>query len=63
MMTNTEEMTVHCTPEESQQRVNFCQICENLTFDENNFTMCKETGCNINLMSTFKFKTCPKENW
>jgi hypothetical protein len=58
---NDEE--IYCTPEESFNRVEFCKGCENLEIIEHGITKCKETNCNINLMSTFKFKSCPKGNW
>lgn len=58
---NDEEL--YCTVEEVFARVEFCKVCENFDIDEQGLTKCKETGCNINMMSSFKFKSCPKGNW
>ena len=58
------EDRVNCTPEESESRVSFCRGCENFYIDEtDNNTKCKGTGCNISLMISFLFKSCPKGNW
>lgn len=46
-----------------QERLEFCKQCENFSFNENQITYCKETGCLINLMISDECKPCPKGNW
>jgi hypothetical protein len=57
------EIIITCTQEESAQRVTECSKCVNFIFDENQNTKCSSSGCNISLMTTFKFKQCPLEKW
>ena len=54
---------VECTPEESALRLDLCKNCVNFVFDEDNNTICSGTGCNISLMTTYNFKSCPLEKW
>jgi hypothetical protein len=56
-------IVVNCTIEESEERVAECSKCVNFIFDENGITKCSASGCNISLMTTFKFKQCPLEKW
>lgn len=51
-----------CTPEESQERLNFCLSCEEMD-KEQELTRCKMCSCLINYVTTIKFKECPKGNW
>lgn len=53
---------VECTSEESAVRRSICVTCEKFSIN-NGHTICSETGCNISLMVTFKFKECPLEKW
>lgn len=59
----TFDSEINCTPEEIETRLNFCKVCPNLAFDEKQFTKCSKSGCLINLMTSFKFKSCPEGNW
>lgn len=56
------EPDIACTPDESETRLEFCKNCDNFIIEEGT-TRCKSSGCLINLMTTFKFKTCPKGFW
>jgi hypothetical protein len=51
-----------CESHEIENRLNICKKCVNFSY-ENNVTVCKLTGCNINLMTTAKFKICPIKEW
>jgi hypothetical protein len=57
------EFITECSPGEVQQRLSACQGCPNFLIDTDNHTKCKGTGCNISLMTTYKFKMCPLEKW
>lgn len=52
-----------CTFEEKETRLSSCKQCESFKVNDKTFTECAETGCLINLMITFKFKTCPIGKW
>lgn len=52
---------LECPPEEKARRLKNCQSCKNFVVAEQ--TVCSATGCNISLMTTFKFKTCPIRRW
>ncbi len=52
-----------CNEQESAERLQNCQQCENLILNDSGFTQCSVTGCLINLMTTFRFKSCPKGFW
>jgi|688.fasta_scaffold649978_2 hypothetical protein len=52
-----------CTIEESESRLALCKPCENFFIDTDNHTKCRGSGCNISLMTTYKFKQCPLEKW
>lgn len=52
---------ISCSEEETSQRLSFCKVCEHMKI--NQFTECELSGCQISLMTTIKFKECPKGNW
>jgi|688.fasta_scaffold158047_3 hypothetical protein len=52
---------VACSFDETQTRLSFCKICPHLIINE--YTKCELSGCHINLMSSIKFKECPKGHW
>jgi hypothetical protein len=56
------DLGVECSPEQTANRLSICKNCENFNFNEIH-TICKSTGCNISLMTTFSFKQCPLEKW
>lgn len=62
-MSNNQLDDVICTDEERSNRLEQCKLCENFTINDDGLTQCSASGCLINLMTTFKFKTCPKGNW
>lgn len=56
------EPEIVCTPEESNARLQFCKNCDSFAIADET-TKCTSSGCLINLMTTFKFKQCPKGIW
>lgn len=57
----TEELT--STPEVVQQRLTVCSTCEHRVSDAMQIPMCNLCGCNIVMMATMNFKTCPIGLW
>ena len=53
---------VICSAAESEIRLSHCKLCDQFT-QSSEFTICAATQCNISLMTTIKFKLCPKEFW
>jgi hypothetical protein len=60
--TGTSVEDVICTPEETTNRLTTCTNCVDLT-QANEVTICRLSSCNISLMTTFRFKQCPRGNW
>ena len=55
---------IHCSIEEADERLTVCKTCEKFTIaEEPPVTKCIESGCNISMMISFKFKQCPLEKW
>ena len=50
-------------PEVVQQRLTICNTCEHRVLDTNNIPTCNLCGCNITMMATINFKTCPIGLW
>ena len=46
-----------------QARLAICNTCENKIFDSSNIPICKLCNCNIRMMATVNFKTCPLGLW
>jgi hypothetical protein len=60
--TNNSTIDVICSIEEAAIRLEHCKTCDQFTHSSG-FTVCAATQCNISLMTTMKFKMCPKEFW
>ena len=56
------EIVINCTEEETINRLNICKNCDSFII-EDYVTKCVSSGCNISLMTTFKFKPCPLNKW
>lgn len=54
---------IECTELEHTSRLNYCKNCIAFKIKDDFLTECSECGCSISLMTTFKFKICPKGNW
>lgn len=48
--------------ETQQNRISVCKDCESFII-EDFVTKCSDCKCNISLLSTFQFKSCPKGKW
>lgn len=59
---NNPVIDIICTQEETETRLTHCKLCDQFT-QSSEVTICAATQCNISLMTTMKFKTCPKEIW
>jgi hypothetical protein len=49
--------------EETQRRLSFCINCEHLGHNESNVPICLECGCNMSMLTTMSFKSCPINKW
>ena len=53
---------VVCNTAETEMRLEHCKTCDQFT-QSLGVTLCAATQCNISLMTTMKFKMCPKDFW
>ena len=51
-----------CTEEQTSLRLNTCMKCDKFQVTDET-TKCSESGCNINLLITYTFKSCPLGKW
>ena len=54
---------IETTTEEQQNRLSICKDCENFSIIDNQFTICKEIGSGLSLVSLNKEMICPLEKW
>jgi recombinational DNA repair protein RecR len=59
---NSPVIDIICSTEETETRLGHCKKCDQFTHSSG-ATICATTQCNISLMTTMKFKMCPKEFW
>ena len=53
---------IECDEEVKNARLSSCISCDKFQVVED-ITKCSECGCNINLLITYTFKTCPIGKW
>jgi len=51
-----------CTEQETALRLNTCMKCDKFQVTDDT-TKCSESGCNINILITYTFKSCPLGKW
>jgi|Laugrespbdmm15sd_2_1035082.scaffolds.fasta_scaffold247162_1 hypothetical protein len=49
--------------EQTDYRLSFCISCEHNGLNEFNVPTCLECGCNLSMLTTLSFKSCPINKW
>lgn len=49
--------------EETDRRLSFCIGCEHNGHNEMNIPTCLSCGCNLSMLTTLSFKSCPINKW
>ena len=49
--------------EVTEYRLKFCNPCEKNGMNEVNVPTCLECGCNLSMLTTLSFKSCPLNKW
>ena len=58
-----EDIQIECNDEEKITRLTHCKNCKYFLIESETITKCTECNCNISLLITYKFKSCPKDYW
>lgn len=56
-----EALTV--SAEETAHRLSFCNSCEHNGRNEDDVPTCLSCGCNLSMLTTLSFKSCPINKW
>jgi len=51
------------SPEETSRRLSFCNGCEHNGRNEEDIPTCVACGCNLSMLTTLSFKSCPVNKW
>lgn len=49
--------------EQTDYRLSFCTSCEHNGLNEFKVPTCLECGCNLSMLTTLSFKSCPINKW
>jgi hypothetical protein len=49
--------------EQTDHRLSFCNKCEHNRLNEMKVPTCTQCGCNLSMLTSLSFKSCPINNW